>query len=366
MVGAVRSRFRNPDQPDCQGRGQGQGQNERGEQGNHHRHSERPEEHPLDAVDERQRDEHHHGCQGRADQRPGDLFGRPPDRLDGGEAGGDVGGDALDDHDGVVDHEADGGGDPAERHQVEAHAEQLHRHQRGQDRDRDDHHGDGRGAERGQPALAALQEADHDGDRQEQPEQDALPHAADRLADQEGLVVEHGHPHVGRQLLTQLDDSFFNAVGDADRAAVVLAADVQQDGPLPVGGDDVELRLLTRHHFGHVLDADGAALGLCDHDVADVGCRFRPGVYHREVKLAILVPKPCLTDQVVLQEGVTDLTEREVIALQLKRIDPDVILGCPTAHEVHAGHAGDSEQPGLDVVPGRLPEIGLGPPARAG
>ena len=83
--------------------------------------------------------------------------------------------DVLDDDDGIVDHQAYRGGQSAQRHQVEALAQQL-------EDDESDQHGDGNhqaGDDRGAPVA---QEQHHDDRGENQADQDGIAHAVDGFA----------------------------------------------------------------------------------------------------------------------------------------------------------------------------------------
>ena len=84
---------------------------------------------------------------------------------------------------------------------------------------------------------------------------------ADRGADEQRLVVEESQLHVRRQLVLQGLELRLQARGDVQGAAVGLAVDVEQDGFLAVGGDDVEDGLGAALDAGEIPDADGMAAG---------------------------------------------------------------------------------------------------------
>ena len=107
-------------------------QEERSEQRGNQRHGQRAEKDRRDAAQEHQRDEHHDGRQRGTDERRRQFGDRALGCLGRALAQGKVHHDVLHHHDGVVDHHPDAGGQPAQRHQVEAHVEQAHEHDRDQ------------------------------------------------------------------------------------------------------------------------------------------------------------------------------------------------------------------------------------------
>ena len=112
-----------------------------------------------DPRHERRRQEHRHEHQRDADDRPEQLAHRVDARLLGSLAAFDVLRRALDHHDGVVHHDADGQHDGEEREQVDREAQQGHA---GKGAD-DGHRHRGRRHQRRPPVL----EEDHDDQQHE-------------------------------------------------------------------------------------------------------------------------------------------------------------------------------------------------------
>ena len=101
----------------------------------------------------------------------------------------------LDDDDRVVDDEADGGGEAAECHQVEALAERAQHDERDGECRGNDHAGDERRA-------TVAQEQHHDQRREDQADDDGIAHAGDRIVHQVRLIVEGLQHHALRQLFS--------------------------------------------------------------------------------------------------------------------------------------------------------------------
>src|SRR6185503_5803317 len=121
--------------------------------------------------------------EGGEDERRGEFVEGFSHGHDARFAGVAVDDDAFDDDDGVVDDETDGGGETAERHQVEAFSD--HPEEENCDRygDRNDQTRD----ERGGPVA---QEEKEDDAGEEEADEDGVANAGDALADELGLVVE--------------------------------------------------------------------------------------------------------------------------------------------------------------------------------
>ncbi len=100
--------------------------------------------------------------------------------------------DVFHDNDGVVDDQADGRGEAAKCHQVEALADDPEEEDGDRDGDRDDQAGD----ERRSP-IAQEEEEDEAGEHEA--DEDGISHAADGLMDEFGLIVKRRHVHAGGQ-----------------------------------------------------------------------------------------------------------------------------------------------------------------------
>ena len=155
-----------------------EGEHQRGQQRDAHRDGERREKRPSDAGDRDERQEDHDRRQGGADERHRQLLQCACRRLQRSLPAVAVQHDVFDDDDLVVDDEPHGGRQPAERHQVEALAEELHRDERHHHRHR---HDEAR-HERGAP-VAEEQPDDERGE--EEADDDRVADALDRLLETE-------------------------------------------------------------------------------------------------------------------------------------------------------------------------------------
>src|SRR5206468_3520106 len=149
-----------------------------------------------------------------------------------------------------------------------------------EDGDGDDQRGDDGGA-----PVFEKQIKNQNGE--DQAEHDGFPDAGDGGADEEGLVVEEGQLHVGRQFVAEAGELDFQLIGDVERASIGLGADVEKDGVDAVGGDDVEDGFLGGDDFGEILDADDSIFGRGDGEIFDVIDRVDPAIDEREVERVI-------------------------------------------------------------------------------
>jgi len=91
--------------------------------------------------------------------------------------------DVLDDHDGIIDDQTDGGCETAEGHQVEALAGEF-------EEDEGDQYGDGNDEAGHERRAPVAQKDDDDDGRQDDADEDGVAHAGDAVADQLRLIVE--------------------------------------------------------------------------------------------------------------------------------------------------------------------------------
>ncbi len=169
----------------------------------------------------------------------------------------------FDHHDDVVDQQPDRRGDPAERHDVEAHsqhAEDKHRRRkrRGHDDDRDQRH-----------PPAAQEPQQHQGGEHE-PDQHRVAHARDRLRDELALVVPAHQFDAGRE--RERGELLLDGLRDPHRIAVGLFVDVEQHRGRAILDDALPDRDGTVLHRRDIAYADHALRIGGDDDRADLRC----------------------------------------------------------------------------------------------
>ncbi len=265
--------------------------------------------------------------------------------------------DVFHHHDGVVDDDADAGGHAPQRHQVEAHPEQLQAHHRDQHRDGDHHR-----CNESRPPV--LQEADQHEHRQPEPDEDALFHAADGIAHQHGVVVEGGDPDIGRERGPQLSEFGVHRVCDGERIAGRLLHHVDEDSGAAVGSDDVIHRLLRADDFSQVFHPHGRAARHIHHQVQDLFGRRQHPVHGGQIQVVVLLNHARALDDVGGADGLHHARQRQVISVEFLRVHQHVELRPPAADDARFGHAGNTVQAGHDPVIGEVPQVGLRPRGR--
>ena len=158
-------RPRHRQQPRAQHRRQRQRHEHRGQDRDRHHHRELVEDAADDAAHQQHRDEHRHQRDRDRDDGEADLARALQRRLEGGQPILlHVAEDVLQHDDGVVDDEADGQRQPHQRDVVDGEAEQIHRAERGDQRDR---HRDGGDDGRRHPAQEQEDHQHHQRDGQQ-------------------------------------------------------------------------------------------------------------------------------------------------------------------------------------------------------
>ena len=121
--------------------------------------------------------------------------------------------DVFDNDNGIVDDQADGRGEAAEGHEVEAFAEQPQR----QDGDGDGDGNDEAGDERRGPVA---QEEEEDDAGEDESDEDGIAHAGDGVADELRLIVKEIELYAGGKLFLQFGD--FAAAASATATVLLV------------------------------------------------------------------------------------------------------------------------------------------------
>ncbi len=165
-------------------------------------------------------------------------------------------GDVLYHDDGIVDHESYGCGQAAQRHQIEALAQQLQCDERHQ-------HSDGNHQRRHGRGFPVAEKQHHDDRCQDQPDQNRIARALDGLQHDLRLIVERLHLDSRWQAPANAFDLGVHFVGDGHGVGVRLPADVEQHRRLAVRAHDRVNRLHTRRDPRHIRDANRHTVRRC-------------------------------------------------------------------------------------------------------
>src|SRR5713101_7106774 len=156
----------------------------------------------------------------------------------------------FDHHHRVVNHQPDGDGQAAERHQVERAAHQAHEKESagGSERKRD-------GGDHGAPRLAEESEQDQDG--QQAAEKDGIADVTDGIADELTQVVDHAQMQRRGNGAAQMVGDLLHVAGHLQDVAADLPGDVNKSGGAPVAGDQRGAVLDAVANLGDVAQPDG-------------------------------------------------------------------------------------------------------------
>jgi len=208
--------------------------------------------------------------------------------------------DVLHHHDGVVDHQADGGGQSAQRHQVEGRAGHLRAM-----------NVTATVAGITIPATSEVPQSRRNSTRMTDARISPI-RMASRALPMAELTISTGRKTLQFDVLRQrLADGFdfgVHLLGHRDRIAVGLPVDVQQDGRLAVGGDHGVDRLDGVQHRADVPDAN-RQIGRrrFDDDVGNLGRRAGLAADKSENKLMISLHQPGRIHHVALGNRVEDV-----------------------------------------------------------
>jgi hypothetical protein len=195
--------------------------------------------------------------------------------------------DAFDDHDGIVDHQADGGSETAESHQVKALANDPEKQNGHGDRNRDNQACN----ERGAPVTEKEEENDA---REKEANENGVPHAGDAFANEFGLVVEGLELHARRKFRSQLRNFCRDGICHSNGVTGGLACDIEQYRRLAVRrnhGVDGHGRRLDAGNIG---DADRSAAGSgFDHQLSEFvrAVRLRTDKAKDELMVCFIEPR---------------------------------------------------------------------------
>ena len=244
----------------------------------------------------------------------------------------------LDHDDGVVEHEADGGGDPTQRHQVERHPGGVEHKARDRHRRGDDGGGD--------QGRAEVRDEDEDrADGEHEAQQDGVPHAPDGGAHEIRLVVEDRERVLGMRPF-ELAEALADPVGDRDRVALGLAGHADQHRRLPVRGSSNEVFPDGGLDLRDVAEPDRHAVIVGDHDVLERPRLGAMALHDREDELIAVANLAPGGDHVGPPHGLRDAGQVQPMLNQRDGVHGQRVLPHLRAAQLHA------------IDPRQRPELG--------
>ena len=172
--------------------------------------------------------------------------------------------DALDDHDRIVHHHADGEDQTEERDQIDAESDYFH-----EGEGADQGHGNGNG--RDQRGTPVLKENISDQNDQQHGDVKGFRHFVDGCIDElRGVVGDSAGKIAGEGCLFDLRQPLIHEPGDLQTVGIVELIDRQQGGWFPVQSGDPVVTLGAHFHFGNIPQTDLRTVGVgTDDDVAE-------------------------------------------------------------------------------------------------
>ena len=285
--------------------------------------------------EEREKDDDH-GEEDRASDLPGGVPHDLDDRLSA-RVGLIVAKDVLRDDDAGVHEDADGDGDPTQRHDVRRDAEDFHQEERRQDRQRE--------RQRHDQDRSKVQQEDDVGEGHEEDFLDeGLPQGADGPRDQRRAVVERQDLHAGRQTARDLGELLLDTPDDLRRALAVSHRDDAADDFLALLFQRAAPEFRPQRDGAEIRDVDGSSSAGGHDDLLDIG----DVVDEAEPPHDVLEPAPLehLAAHVVVRHlhGLDHVADRQAISREAIRVHVDLVLPDETSDRSNLGDAGDGVQ----------------------
>ena len=169
--------------------------------------------------------------------------------------------DALDDHDGIVHHHADGEDQTEERDQIDAEPDHFHDGERADQRD-------GNGNGRDQCGTPVLKEDISDQNDQQHRDVKGFRHFVDGGIDEfRGVVGNVAGKIVGEGSLFDLRQPFVHLPGDLQAVGIVELIDRKQGRGVSVQRGNAGINLGTHFHFGEIPQTNLRSIRVrSDHD----------------------------------------------------------------------------------------------------
>ncbi len=312
-------------------------ENERPDQRKHHRFRQRPEQVAGDAAELEHRDEDDAQAKQRDECRNNDLLRAIEDRLPDLLTLFEVIVDVLDGHGPVVDQNADGERQPAERHHVDGLAKPRQRGKREKYRQRNlDENDDGR-------APAAEEYQNHHADEQGRQRRLANDAEYGRL-DENRLIADGMQIEARRQRRLDARQQRFDPVNDVERRGRSRLEYRHQHRARAVDAHEVGLRRRAFMHVADVAHEDDRVVDLLDRQIVDSLQHDRAGVErHVPVELADLGVAG-RQNQVLRPHGVEHVVGGNAMGLHALLVEIDLHLQNLAAIGRGNGGAGDGRE----------------------
>ncbi len=245
--------------------------------------------------------------------------------------------DLFDDHNGIVDDQTDSCRHPAQRHDVEAHAEHgKKKHGRGQNRGHHD--------QRNDRDLEIAQEREQHDRGKRNSDQHRFEHARGRAEDELALIVPIADVEIGRQLRGIGGERGFDVSDDLNRVSVLLLLDLKDDRGLPVRGHDRPARRRRFEDPGNVRQIDRAGRSTAHDRLANFIGRFELIVGKREKQLVPVLDAAHGRQNVRGRQCLGDVVHREAVTCQPCGIGVDADFPRRSAKDLNALYALDRGQ----------------------
>ena len=252
--------------------------------------------------------------------------------------------DVLDDHDCVVDDDADRQHQAEKGQRIDREAERQHAGERADDRD-------GYGQKRDQRGPPGLEENEHDQQHEHDRFEKGVDHLIDRRHDEFSGVVRDAVVHPRREPAGRVVECLAHALNRAQRVGAVLQVDQHQCRRLAVGPADLVVGLGAKLDPRDILEADDGTVGIGPKDHVFVFLHgLQPsGGKHRQRQFDFvagrsLADRPGREDGVLLADGRRHIGNGHLPGLEPIGVDPDphrIIFGPENASVADAFHPSD-------------------------
>ena len=238
----------------------------------------------------------------------------------------------LDGDRGIVDQDADGERKAAERHDVERVSEEIERHERREDGERNrDQHDQGR-------APGAEEQQDHESG-QRRGDGPFAHHAVDRSLHEHRLIEQLIDVEAWRSRRAGHGKGRLDAVHHIERRGVAVLDHRQQHRAQAVLADDVLLHGESVAHLPHVLDQHGRAVLIFDRNSVELADGGGDRVGADGVFLVADFRRASRQRQVLHVDGIHHVERRQPLGQKLGRIEIDHDLPVFSSCRRGEGHA---------------------------